>query len=232
MSDGTSPPESFGVLFDLDGTLVDSLPTIAAGMSQTLGEFGHDFAPEKIVPLIGAPMQILAQQLTKVSEDVAEEMYQRYLELYSSELIQTTKPLDGAGELLGRLRDAGARLAVVTNKNEHGGKLMVEIQGWEHHFEVIIGRDTTPRPKPAPDGSLHALTVLGVTPERASFVGDTEFDMAAAHNAAIGQRIGLVGARSVAQLEESGATHVVETLDQVEGIVLADGRSRPVAVSG
>lgn len=224
MSDGRPP---FGVLFDLDGTLVDSLPTIAAGMSRTLGEFGHDISADEIVPLIGAPMQILAAQLTDVTAEVAEEMYQRYLELYYAELIETTQPLDGAGALLDGLSAAGARLAVVTNKNEHGGKLMVEIQGWTHHFATVIGRDTTAHPKPAPDGTHHALASIGVDVTRAAFVGDTEFDMEAARNADVPVRIGLVGARSGERLEASGATHVVESLAAVEAIVLAHEAATP-----
>lgn len=228
----TDRASAVGVLFDLDGTLVNSLPTIAEAMSRTLGDFGHEVAPDAILPLIGAPMQTLAQQLTEVSDEVAAEMYERYLRLYYDEFIQTTQPLTGASELLDRLGAAGARLAVVTNKNEHGGKLMVEILGWERHFDVVVGRDTTPHPKPAPDGPLHALAALGVTAEDAAFVGDTEFDMAAAQSASVGIRIGLLGARSATQLEASGATHIVETLDEVDAIILESRAAGRAAAGG
>lgn len=223
--------EAFGVLFDLDGTLVDSLTTIGAAMSRTLEEFGHEFTAEAIIPLIGAPMQILAQQLTGVSESVAEEMYQRYLSVYYDEFIETTQPFDGANELLDRLHRGNSRLAVVTNKNEHGGKMMVEIQGWTGHFITVIGRDTTARPKPAPDGALHALAALEVAPANAAFVGDTEFDMEAATNAEIAVRIGLTGARSRDQLMASGATHVIDTLTEVDAILL-EQRTMRSALSG
>lgn len=223
--------EAFGVLFDLDGTLVDSLSTIGAAMSRTLEEFGHEFAAEAIIPLIGAPMQILARQLTGASESVAQEMYERYLSLYYEEFIETTQPFDGASELLDRLSSGDSRLAVVTNKNEHGGKMMVEIQGWTEHFITVIGRDTTAQPKPAPDGALHALATIGVTPSNAAFVGDTEFDMEAATNAEIAVRIGLIGARSRDQLTASGATHVIETLGEVDAILL-EQRTAQSALSG
>ena len=211
-----------GVLFDLDGTLVDSMPSIAAGMARTLNEFGHELSADTILPLIGAPMPTLVTQLTGVTDDVADEIYQRYLALYYDEMIETTPPFDGAQSLLDRLTASGVPLAVVTNKNEHGGKLMVEVQGWERYFEVVVGRDTTARPKPWPDGLLHALERLAVPPERAAMVGDTEFDMKAGLDGGLRYRVGLLGARGADELDVSGATHVVSDLESV-GDILLDG---------
>ena len=220
------------VLFDLDGTLVDSLPTIARGMSEVLGEYGHEIEADRILPMIGAPMQLLAQELTGVSDEVADEIYERYLERYYAEFIETTEPIEGANELLERLGPTPARLAVVTNKNEQGGRMMVAIQGWEHHFESVVGRDTAARPKPAPDAPLHALATLGVAPSETAFVGDTEFDMTAARDAAIPLRVGLLGARSEAQLLASGATHVVGTLDAVGALLLGQAASAALRSGG
>lgn len=211
-----------GVLFDLDGTLVDSLPTVAAAMSRALADFGHEFAPDVVLPLIGAPMPALAIELTAVSADVAEQIYDRYLELYYDEFIETTRPLDGAEALLGRLQAAGVPLAIVTNKNEDGGRRMVKIQRWEQYFSVVVGRDTTAQAKPWPDGSLLALETLGVSAEHAAFVGDTEFDMQAGRDAELRMRIGLLGVRTVEQLEDAGATHIAGDLDAV-GTLLLEG---------
>jgi HAD superfamily hydrolase (TIGR01509 family) len=209
-----------GARFDLDGTLVDSLPTVGAAMSQALRDFGHHFSAEEIVPLIGAPMPLLAAEMTGVSTEIAEQMNERYLELYYKDFIQTTRPFDGATALLERLAAAEMPLGVVTNKNEHGGKLMVEIQQWERFFSIVVGRDTADRPKPFPDGSLLALDALKVTPARAAFVGDTEFDMHAARDAQIAIRVGLLGARNAQQLDEAGATHVVSDLEAVGEVIL------------
>ncbi|MDA0350833.1 MAG: HAD family hydrolase [Chloroflexi bacterium] len=217
-----------GVLFDLDGTLVDSLPTVAAAMSRALADFGYDFAPEVVLPLIGAPMPVLASELTGVRGDVADQMNARYLELYYDEFIDTTLPLAGAEELLGRLYDADVPLALVTNKNEDGARRMIEIQRWERYFDVIVGRDTTPRAKPWPDGSRFALAAIGVTARDASFVGDTEFDMQTGRDAEIGQRIGLLGARTPEELRASGATHIAEDLGGV-GAILLEGAPATVA---
>jgi 2-phosphoglycolate phosphatase len=221
-----------GVLFDLDGTLVDSLPAIGAAMSRTLREFGYEIEPDAIIPLIGAPMQVLAQQLTGVTDEVAARMYQRYLERYFDEFIQLTSALEGADALLERLSAAGLALAVVTNKNEYGGKRTIAIQGWDRYFDSVVGRDTAAHPKPAPDGPLYALNALAVEVCESAFVGDTEFDMEAARSAGIPLRIALLGARSVAQLEAAGATHIIEALDEVEAIVLERRPAQPPAVGG
>ena len=168
-------------------------------------------------------MPVLAAELTGASEDEAEQINERYLSLYYDDFIQKTKPFDGATELLDRLSAAGVALGVVTNKNEHGAHMMVEIQGWKPTFDVVVGRDTTARPKPWPDGTLHGLQVLGASPEQAALVGDTEFDMGAGRDAELRYNLGMLGARDEARLREAGATHVFETLPAV-GDLLLDGR--------
>jgi 2-phosphoglycolate phosphatase len=215
------PPRA--VLFDLDGTLVDSLPTIGAAVVAALREFGHEFDVETIIPLIGAPMPVLIAELTGASEDEAEQINQRYLSLYYDEFIQRTRPFDGATELLDRLLTAGISIGVVTNKNEYGAHMMVELQGWKAAFAVVVGRDTTARPKPWPDGTLHGLEVLNATPAQAALVGDTEFDMGAARDAGLRYSLGMLGARDEARLREAGATHVLDTLPAA-GDLLLGGR--------
>jgi HAD superfamily hydrolase (TIGR01509 family) len=211
------------VLFDLDGTLVDSLPTIGAAMSAALKEFGHQIDVATIIPQIGAPMPVLAAELTGAPEDEARQINERYLSLYYDDFIQTTKPFDGATELLDRLRAARISLGLVTNKNEHGAHMMVDIQGWKSTFDVVVGRDTTARPKPWPDGTLHGLQVLGATPDQAAIVGDTEFDMGAGRDAGLRYNLGILGARDEARLREAGATHVFAALPAA-GDLLLDGR--------
>ena len=112
-------------------------------------------------------------------------------------------------------------MAIVTNKNEDGGRRMVEIQRWQQFFPVVVGRDTTAHPKPAPDGSTFALAELGVAAGDAAFVGDTEFDMEAATAAKVHCRVGLLGARLATPLRASGAIHIADDLVAVGDILLA-----------
>ena len=207
-------------LFDLDGTLVDSLPTIAEAMVAAMRRHGHDIDPVEVIARVGPPMNLLVQQMTGLPPEQAERVNELFTELYYSEYIEQTPVIAGAGALLNRVSAAGLRLGVLTNKIERGGTEMVELQGWTDHFSVIVGRDTTPHPKPAPDGALYALEHLGVPPEQAALVGDTEYDMTCGREAGLRLVIGLTGGRSTEQLFESGATHTVTHLDQVGALLL------------
>lgn len=207
------------VLFDLDGTLVDSLPTIASAMAEAARLHGIDATPAQIVPRIGAPMDILVEELYGVSRDVAEAVNRDYVRLYHQSYIRQTPPHAGASGLLHALHDAGLRLAVVTNKRDEGARLMVDIQGWHHLFEVIHGRDSG-APKPDPEAALAVLRKLEIDPAQAAFVGDTEFDMNCARDAGIGIVVGLVDTRTADHLRAEGATHLASSLGEVETLFI------------
>lgn len=207
-------------LFDLDGTLVDSLPTIAKAMVAAMRRHGHDVHPTEVIARVGPPMNLLIQEMTGLPPEQAERVNGLFTKLYYSEYIGQTPTIEGAGTLLKRVTAAGLRLGVLTNKIERGAIEMVELQGWTDHFAVIVGRDTTPHPKPAPDGAFHALERLGVPSEEAALVGDTEYDMVCGREAGLRLVIGLTGGRTAEQLFEHGATHVVTHLDQVGALLL------------
>jgi phosphoglycolate phosphatase len=206
-------------LFDLDGTLVDSLPTIAEAMTEAVRLHGLDANPQEIIPLIGAPMNLLVEQIYGVSGEVADQINADYLRIYHGDYIDRTPPNPGAGTLLHGLHRAGMTLGIVTNKNEEGGRRMVAIQRWGDYFQVVAGRDSAAHPKPHPEAALAALRRLDVPREEAAFVGDTEFDMNCGRDAGLAVVIGLVGARSAEHLRDSGATHVIHHLSEVAAIV-------------
>jgi phosphoglycolate phosphatase len=213
------PREGLGaVLFDLDGTLVDSLPTIARAMAAACREHGYEVDPEKVIPLIGAPMADLAGQVTGAPREVAEAINDTYLRIYHDTYIAETPPLLGAEELLRALRAASVPLGVVTNKNHRGGQRMIEVQGWQPYFDSVVGRDTAAAPKPAPDPALHALADLGVVPGDAALVGDTEYDMGCGRDAGIARVIGIVDSRTPERLIEAGATHIAADLAEVHAL--------------
>lgn len=213
-------PRVRAVLFDLDGTLVDSLDTIADATVEAFARHGHHLTADAIVPRIGPPMEVLARELTGAAPDEAQAMYQTYQDLYYTEYIQRTPVHDGAEALLDAMCAAGVALAVVTNKNEYGGRLMVQVQGWERRFRSIVGRETASHYKPHPAPALHALRALGVAPADAAFVGDTEADMACARDAGVRYVVGLTGVRTGGALRAAGATHVVDTLAEAGSLLL------------
>jgi len=208
------------VLFDLDGTLVDSLPTIAAAMAEAARMHGLAATAEQIVPHIGAPMNLLVEEIYGVSPEFAQAVNEDYVRIYHSQFIGLTPPSPGAGALLNALGAAGVRMAIVTNKRDEGARLMTDIQGWDHHFEVVHGRESG-APKPEPEAAFAALRKLGVSPTEAAFVGDTEFDMNCGRDAGIAVVIGLVGSRGADRLRAEGATHIVQSLDEIAPLLLA-----------
>ncbi|MFA7248577.1 MAG: HAD family hydrolase [Dehalococcoidia bacterium] len=213
------------VLFDLDGTLVDSLQTIAEAMSTALHEFGYEIDVQRLVPLIGPPMDLLAHELG-APLDVAARINREYLRLYHHGYIQRTPEHPGAGALLERLAAAGIAMGVVTNKVEEGARLVLDVRGWSSRFGVVVGRDTPgAAAKPAPEAAWYALRVLGVPPERAAFVGDTEFDVRCARAAGLRHVIALAGNRDEALLRAEGATHVVRSLDEAGAMLDVEVRS-------
>lgn len=210
------------VLFDLDGTLVDSLPTIAAAMSEAAALHGLHAAAEDIVPYIGAPMNVLVEDLFGVSPEIGRIVAADYLRIYHGSYIARTPPQPGAAALLDRLAGTGVRLAVVTNKRDEGAHLMVEVEGWRDRFEVVHGRESGAA-KPDPEAAYAALRKMRIDASEAAFVGDTEFDMNCGRDAGLPFVIGLTGGRTAEHLRQHGATHVVDSLDEVGTILVGSG---------
>lgn len=213
-------PRVRAALFDLDGTLVDSLETIAEATVEAFARHGHRVTAADIIPRIGPPMEVIAREVTGAGPDESHAMYTTYQGLYYTEYIQRTPAHEGAHDLVQAMCAAGVALAVVTNKNEHGGRLMVQVQGWDGRFGSIVGRDTASHYKPHPAPALYALRALGVAPAEAAFVGDTEADMNCARDAGMRYVIGITGARTSDVLRAEGATHVVDSLAAVGALLL------------
>ena len=217
-----------GVVFDLDGTLVDSMPTIALAMQEAFARFGVARTVEEIVPLLGPPVELLATQLG-ASPDDAQRIGVEYRRVYDARYFRQTPPLPGAHALLDRLDAARLPYGIVTNKIEASGAVMLEMMGWRERVRVLVGRDTPgAAAKPDPAAAHFALRALAVAPARAAMVGDTEFDMRCGRDAGMALVIGVLGARSEAQLRAEGATHVVASLDALTPLLL-DGRVAEVA---
>lgn len=210
------------VLFDLDGTLVDSLPTIADAMVAAAALHGLDATPDAVIPLIGAPMNVLVEELWGVSEETGHAVNEDYVRLYHESYIQQTPEHEGASALLDALGAAGVRQAIVTNKRDEGAHLMTDVQGWRAHFEVIHGRESGAA-KPDPEAALAVLRKMGLDPSEAAFVGDTEFDMNCGRDAGLAVVIGLIGSRSAERLQAEGATHLVHSLAEVAPLILGVG---------
>ena len=208
------------IIFDLDGTLVDSLNGIGLAMKKTLAEFGYDIKIDNILPRIGAPMIQVVEELTNENSSEINRIYEHYLNIYRKDYLHEILPLDGANNLIDNLYKNHFSLAIVTNKTEYDAKSVVKELNWIKQFKIIVGRDTKKLPKPYPEGTIYALNRCNSEPQNSVFVGDTEYDMAAGKNAGVKSLIGLLGSRSASQLKNAGATQVASNLAEVEEIIL------------
>lgn len=209
------------VLFDLDGTLIDSEAQMLAALRSALSACGYELTPAEIGDFAGAPLHPYLARLLGVGSDEAERIYQTYRRIYLDECVPRTQPLPGVRSLLEALRGQGVALAIVTTKMEIVARAVIEAVGWSDLFAVIAGQDSAARPKPAPDPALHVLARLGMRPEDAAFVGDTDNDVLCALAAGMPFVVGLAGTRTAAELLEAGATHVCRDLTEVEALLLS-----------
>lgn len=178
------------VSFDLDGTLVDTAGEIALAVNRTLVDF--DFAPRpqaRIERLIGAGAHELMRQLLRQIDadgtlDVARVLagFDRH---YADTAGTLGQPYAGCRDTLQSLREAGVRLACVTNKELRHARRVLEANDLADCFELVIGGDSLPCKKPDASVLRHVLTELGSTPAHAAHVGDSETDLAAARNAGV-----------------------------------------------
>jgi phosphoglycolate phosphatase len=191
-----SPAAPAAVLFDLDGTLVDSFRGIAATFDAVLVRHGHPRCDHaRLRTMIGAPLERLFALLLPVAGDISEgrppssppspsssardvsAYVEDYLELYPQLGVPAAPLFPGVRDLLLACRRAGLRLAVVTSKRTRVARAVLESCRIAADFEVLIGADSAPLPKPDAAPALAALSRLGLAPAAAIVVGDTVFDV-------------------------------------------------------
>lgn len=210
------------VVFDLDGTLLNTLNNITAAVNHTLTAYGMPVrTPAEVRAFVGNGVVKLIECAVPdgTDADTTARVLADFRVYYAEHSLDLTAPYDGILPALERLKAAGIAMAVVSNKPE------ISVKALCRHFfadfiNVALG-DTPDRPrKPAPDGTLAALAQLGVSAEEAVFVGDGDADVLTARNAGL-PCIGVTwGFRDVDDLRAAGATHLVDTPAQmVETIV-------------
>jgi pyrophosphatase PpaX len=172
------------VLFDLDGTVVDSGAIILASMRHaTRSVLGREIPDEALMTAVGGP-GLEAQMLKFGGEEHLDELIRVY-RAHNEPLHRELLLCPGMGDVLVRLRDEGRRLGVVSAKRHSTVELAFSATGVGRFFEVVVGGDETARQKPAPDPLLLALERLGAEPSEAVYVGDSPFDISAAKAAGL-----------------------------------------------
>ena len=180
------------VMFDLDGTLIDSVPDLAAAVDRMLVELGRAPAGvEKVRDWVGNGARVLVRRAlaggldhAAVGEAETEEALARFLDIYA-DCHNLTVLYPSVHELLEALSTAAVELAVVTNKPERFVAPLLEQVGLGGYFRWIIGGDTLPQQKPDPAALLQVMRLAGVEAAQSLFIGDSRNDVLAAHAAAV-----------------------------------------------
>ena len=211
------------ILFDLDGTLVDSLAGIHATASAVLNERGHRVPePDTLRSLVGAPLESIFGTLVPALAEVDCVTYaERYRDLYWTVGVPQTPLFLGIAELLADLTNAGAPLALVTTKRANVATHVLEATGIAPHFRTVIGSDSTAHHKPHPAPALAALEALSVPSTGAFVVGDTTFDVLMARAAGCRPIAVGWGYGSRESLIDAGAENVVDDVAQLRALLLA-----------
>jgi phosphoglycolate phosphatase len=201
-----------GVIFDLDGTLVNSIEDIADAMNNVLqnGNYPtHSF--EKYQYFVGSGLRNLVYKSLPNNEYSAtqiEHYYQLMVEEYSNNCTHRTKPYDGIIELLDSLLDRDMKLSVCSNKSNDLTKKIVE-ELFPRYFHPIVGLSSESLKKPNPFEAIAISKNWGCNPEEIIFVGDSGIDMQTATNANM-LAIGVIwGYRPEAELIANGANQIL-----------------------
>ncbi|HKH29452.1 MAG TPA: HAD-IA family hydrolase [Gaiellaceae bacterium] len=206
------------VLFDLDGTVVDSGAIILASLRHaTKTVLGETIPDERLLATVGGSG--LASQMRDFAPDRVDELVRVYTE-HNGPLHAELAACDGMLELLGDLKADGRRLGIVTAKRRKTVQLAFETLPIERLFDVVVAGDETDRQKPHPEPLLRALAQLGARTTTAAYVGDSPFDIQAAKAGgltAIAATWGRIHNRD--RLEQEEPDHIVETPEELRAVL-------------
>jgi len=177
------------LVFDLDGTLVDTAPDLVAAANHVLSHVGlPPVDAQSLRPYIGHGARYMIDRATadaNLSEAEHEELLARFMDYYGAHIAVGSRPFEGAVDALERFQAAGAKLAVCTNKREGMSRQLLDTLDLSRYFAAIAGRDTLPTSKPHPGHLLGTIGLAGGEAARAVMIGDSKVDIATAKAAGV-----------------------------------------------
>ncbi|HMI58280.1 MAG TPA: HAD-IA family hydrolase [Gemmatimonadaceae bacterium] len=207
------------LLFDLDGTLADSIALLLASFHHTFGAHGKP-VPSDAEWIAGIGTPLISQMRGFVpSEDEAQQMILTYREFQRQHHDEMLREFEGVADTLALLESRGHPMALVTSKTND---LAHRALDWLHltdHIDVVVGMDSTERHKPDPEPVLHALAALGSTPDNALFLGDSPHDIAAGNAAGVISVAALWGPFSRRVLEQASPTYLLEHIRELPALL-------------
>lgn len=232
----TSRPLWRAILWDLDGTLVDTGRDLATAVNGMLAELGLEPLPdERVAHHVGKGARNLVARCLEdrgrvgLSFDEVTGVLAVFEKHYDLHLLDTSRPFDGLPPLLARLQARGERMGVVTNKPAGFSRHLIRELGLEPYFGALIGGDTTPKRKPDPEPLRAALALLdaesvdeargGDSPDEVILVGDTPIDIESARNAGIRVVAVTWGFARRELLADASPDAIADTMAELESVL-------------
>lgn len=208
------------IFFDLDGTLVDSVPDLHATLNEVMASYGEPpFTIEAVTRMVGRGVPTLIERaFAQLGKDIdpasRDKAVARFEAIYKPRATELTTLMPGATGLINELVERGIPMGVVTNKFAEGTGIVLAHFGFADAMSVVVGGDAGPARKPAPDLILLACQKLAVAPGDCLYVGDSDNDVGAAKAAGMPVVI-LEGGYTTISATELGADLVVSRLDAI-----------------
>ncbi len=214
------------VIFDLDGTLIDSLEDIALSMNDVLEEFNLPTHPLSAYnQFVGDGALYLTQRAVPYNTPLEQidKILARYKDVYDKAIHDSTKPYEGIYELLTHLQKLPLKLGILSNKPHEFTLKYAHSLFAEYPFLEIHGQKEDVPKKPHPQGAFNIANAFNLTPEEIFYVGDTPTDMYTAHNAKM-KSIGVLwGFRTKEELVEANAHYLAKTPMDILEIITKEG---------
>ncbi len=179
------------VIFDLDGTLVDSAPDLTGALNHTMRSIGlPEIAPDEVRHMVGHGARALIQKAvtaagTTIDDAAFDAAFVTFIDYYADHVADFTVAFPNVTETLTLLRENGVKLGVCTNKPQRLTELLLDGLGLTHWFGAIIGADAVPEKKPHPGHLTATVERLGGDLRRTVMVGDSQTDIDTARNAGV-----------------------------------------------
>jgi 2-phosphoglycolate phosphatase len=205
------------LIFDLDGTLIDSSVGVVDAVNYSLRMMRQPEQPaERIARFIGFPLSQMYREFTDAPVD---ELRRHFHDRAAEVMVDSTVVLDGVAETLTKLKKAGYRMAIATTKIRRHLSGVVDKHGWGDVFGALVASDEVANVKPAPDAFRLAIERLGTTTQRAVVVGDTINDVHAAH--AVPMKVIAVESPygGLDQLKASEPDHLIGNLSELPSLL-------------
>lgn len=205
------------VIFDMDGTILNTLEDLADSLNVTLRHFGYpEHTISEVCSFVGNGIRLLIERGVPegLSTEQIDEVYAYFMKYYQQHCADKTKPYELIPETIMKLRQKGVKTAVLSNKADCAVRELAE-QYFKGLFDVAVGEREGVSKKPAPDGVDDILRQLQVDRNKAVYIGDSEVDIATAKNAHMDSIIVKWGFREADFLRSQGAKILIDSPEEI-----------------